>query len=39
MTAMSQTSTRREMIAQSAAGVAALAVLGIPESVWAVQDG
>jgi DMSO/TMAO reductase YedYZ molybdopterin-dependent catalytic subunit len=36
---MSQTSTRREMIAQSAAGVAALAVLGIPESVWAVQDG
>ncbi len=36
---MSQMSTRREMIAHSAAGVAALAALGIPESVWAVQDG
>lgn len=35
---MSQ-STRREMIAQSAAGLAWLASLGIPESAWALQDG
>ena len=32
-------STRREMIARSAAGVAWLASLGIPESAWALQDG
>jgi len=36
---MSQPPTRREMIAQSAAGVAWLAALGIPESVWAMQAG
>lgn len=35
---MSQ-STRREMIAQSAAGLAWLASLGIPESAWAAQAG
>ncbi len=36
---MSQPSTRREMIAQSAAGLAWLASLGIPETAWALQDG
>ncbi len=35
---MSQ-STRREMIAQSTAGLAWLASLGIPESAWAAQPG
>lgn len=32
-------STRREMIAQSAAGLAWLASLGIPEAAWARQTG
>ncbi len=32
-------STRREMIARSAAGLAWLASLGIPENAWAMQDG
>ena len=32
-------STRREMIAQSAAGLAWLASLGIPEAAWARQGG
>ncbi|HUU34307.1 MAG TPA: molybdopterin-dependent oxidoreductase [Vicinamibacterales bacterium] len=36
---MKQPSTRREMITQSAAGLAWLAALGIPESAWARQDG
>lgn len=36
---MSQPPTRREMIAHSTAGLAWLAALGIPESVWAMQDG
>ena len=36
---MSQPSTRREMIAHSTAGLAWLAALGIPEAVWARQDG
>ena len=36
---MSQPSTRREMIAQSATGLAWLASLGIPVSAWALQDG
>lgn len=36
---MSQPSSRREMIAQSATGLAWLASLGIPASAWALQDG
>lgn len=32
-------STRREMLAQSAAGLAWLASLGIPEAAWARQNG
>jgi len=32
-------STRRDMIAQSAAGLAGLAALGIPEWAWAAQAG
>lgn len=31
--------SRREMIVRGAAGAAWLATLGIPESVWALQDG
>ena len=31
--------TRREILARGAAGAAWLAALGIPESVWALQDG
>ena len=31
--------TRRDVLKSSAAGVAWLAALGIPESVWALQDG
>ena len=36
---MRQPPTRRAMIAQSAAGLAWLASLGIPESAWAQPDG
>ena len=31
--------TRRDAIARTAAGVAGLAALGLPESLWALQDG
>ena len=31
--------TRRDVLKSGAAGVAWLAALGIPESVWALQDG
>ena len=31
--------TRRELLARGSAGIAWLAALGIPETVWALQDG
>jgi len=31
--------TRRDVMARAAAGVAGLAALGLPESLWALQDG
>ncbi len=36
---MSQRPTRRDVMTRTAAGVAGLAALGLPESVWALQDG
>ena len=31
--------TRRELLARGSAGIAWLAAMGIPETVWALQDG